>query len=63
MLRCSFVVVFISSIIIFSSSLVFIVIPDFVDDVFASLSGGIFIITGLIGLGIYESNAIQFGME
>ena len=63
MLRCSFVVVFISSIILFSSSSVLILVRHFVDDVFASLSGGIFVITGLIGLGIYESNAIQFGMD
>ena len=48
MLKCSFVEVFISSITMFSSSLVFNVIPDFVDDVFASLSGGMCIITGLI---------------
>ena len=64
MIKWSFIAMLISSIMISISGILFIVTTKaFVFKSYPVYSGMVFIMTGLFGLGIYEANAIQFGMD
>ena len=54
---------FVSSFSIFICGLWSVVSNHMVDDLYIAVSGVVFILTGLIGSGMYEANAIQFGMD
>ena len=63
MIKWSFILVFVSSFSMLISGLWSIVSNDMVNDLYIAVSGVVFILTGLIGSGMYEANAIQFGMD
>ena len=64
MIQFSFVMMLISSMIMFVSGFLYIFkTVQFEEDRNQDLTGGMFIVSGLIGLGLYEANAIQFGMD
>ena len=64
MIQFSFVMMLISSMIMFIPGLLYILKPrQFEENYNSVLTGGTFIVSGLIGLGLYEANAIQFGMD
>ena len=64
MIQFSFVMMLISSMIMFISALLYIFkTVQFEENYHQDLIGGMIIVSGLIGLGLYEANAIQFGMD
>ena len=64
MIKWSFIVMLISSIGMSISGILFIVTAKgFLLNLYPVYCVMVFIITGLLGLGIYEANAIQFGMD
>ena len=63
-IKWSFVFALMSSATMCVMGLLLIVSPiELVQDSYVTVCGVVFIITGLIGLGMYEANAIQFGMD
>ena len=66
MIKWSYVFMLISSMTMLIAALLLIVTPEsFVRGsyMYISLCGIVIVVTGLTGLGMYESNAIQFGMD
>ena len=65
MIKWSFIVMLINTIVMLVTGLWLIVGQTFVSNfyIFSTVGTVIAIITGLIGFGMYESNAIQFGMD
>ena len=66
MIKCSYVFMLISSMTMLIIALLLIVIPEcFIQhsNMYIILCGIVVLVTGLTGLGMYEANAIQFGMD
>ena len=63
MIKWSFMIVLVSSFSILICGLWSIVSNHTIDDLYIAVSGVVFILTGLIGSGMYEANAIHFGMD
>ena len=64
MIKCSFAAWFLSTFLMLITAIFSMTIsPYFSEGLLQSTCGVLFLVTGLAGLGMYEANAIQFGMD